>query len=188
MQNAAMTTAHKQFQIHNPIFDEYYMVDEGLVELLRLIWDKGICTIHSCQGGKIIDYDPENYVEKDEKNHKYAYIMFLDPLDLQKFLNLAAEYPEKNNDPSFQNTLYARILGVEYDAPNKWIYEVHHSNLGVEQTIVNDEVLEHYTGKNDFVLHMIVRFPHTDIPLIVDAIKRKAEVNKDKEENLPFTF
>jgi hypothetical protein len=175
-----MTTTHEQFQMHNPIFDQYIMVDKGLVELLRLIWDKGICTIHSCQGGEIVDYE----VEKDENNHKFAYIMFLDPESVKIFLDLIAEYPEINNDPSFQNTLYARILGAEYDAPNKWVYEVHPRNLGVEQTIVNNEVLECYKRKNEFVLHMIIRFPHTDIPLIVDAIKRK----KKEVENSPFTF
>lgn len=179
-----MTTTHEQFQMHNPIFDQYIMVDKGLVELLRLIWDKGIWTIQSCQGGEVVDYDPEDYVEKDENNHKFAYIMFWDPESVKGFLDLIAEYPLVNNDPSFQNTLYARILSVEYDAPNKWIFEVHHRNLGVEQTIANDEVLECYKRKNEFVLHMIIRFPHTDIPLIVDAIKRK----KKEVENSPFTF
>jgi len=40
---------HVQVQVHNPLMDKTIGVDEGLVELLQLIWKSNIVTYLSCQ-------------------------------------------------------------------------------------------------------------------------------------------
>lgn len=43
-------TAHKQVTVKTP-WGEVTAVDEGLVTLLKALWDKGYFTQYSCQGG-----------------------------------------------------------------------------------------------------------------------------------------
>lgn len=55
-----MNTDHKQISITYPFTGEIIEVDEGIVEILELIWSVGVETFYSCEG--------------DENN--YAYIAY----------------------------------------------------------------------------------------------------------------
>lgn len=152
---------HKQIHVFNPIVNRHIEVDEGISDLLRLLWDRDIFTLLSCQGGSDIE---------DERDSKFAFIMFSNPSDVGRFLESVAQYPETT---PFWETRYARILGQEYNAPNAWIYEIFPVNLGVNQFLKNNEVIETFSGENNFSFNIIVRFPHTDIPEIVKMLETR---------------
>lgn len=68
-------TKHNQVKIHNPFRNELMEVDEGMAELLPLLWANDIKTIMSCQ----------------ENKPGYAWIMFYELEDIRKFLVLVSK-------------------------------------------------------------------------------------------------
>lgn len=170
-----MSYNHPQIEVdHN---GQKIHIDENIAELIKLIWKNEIETMGCCEG--------------DNETKSYIHFKYIE--DLQKFLNIVAQYPDKSHPKFFQKSLYARITGDEYGVDNKWEYEIGVINLGIRQKIIHHdapenclskkgkecvclegdtEIIEEYLGHNDFIIYPIVRFPKSDIPLLVQILNK----------------
>ncbi|MDA0836118.1 MAG: hypothetical protein O3A29_22835 [Planctomycetota bacterium] len=96
-----------------------------------------------------------------------AWIQFFDVLDATEFLNIVAgEY-----DGNFQS-LYNRIRQAwePTDQPVQgiWEFDLRPTDLSVRQSKVDENTLdEEADGPPDFLFHVSVRFPQTDIPILL---------------------
>ncbi len=150
---------HKQVsvQYHSKLIE----VDEGLAELLQLIWARGINTRNSCQ----------------ENKKNTAWIQFSSAECFRVFLGDVVEFPEDDSD-----TLYRRVMGTADHFPSNWKYQIHPFNMGVEQSVIRNSsgeaegILETYRGFNLFDMYVSIRFPTSDIPLLVEILKKKVNV------------
>jgi hypothetical protein len=130
-------------------------VDEEIAPLVLELWKAGIVTTNSCQ---------ENFPG-------IAWIEFLSTRDAKKFLNLIVEYPVDTEEP-FWETLYGRITGCGSD--DAWDYNLHLYDRGVDEEVVGNEVIQNCTGPADFEYSVSIRFPRTDIPLILERLHSRA--------------
>jgi len=156
--------AHKQVSVEY-LDGSLIEVDKELVELLSLIWSHGIATYNSCQ----------------ENQPGSAWIEFATSDDAVKFLNLAASYPEDGDDKPW-NTLYGRIAG--FGSQSDWVYNTHPLNLGVEEEIIEDNVISKYAGKNDFEFSISIRFPVEDIKKLEQILIVSSETYWEEEDGL----
>lgn len=141
---------HKQVKIRY-LDNRLVEVDEKLVPLLSLIWKHKIQTLLSCQ----------------ENQPNRAWIHFASTEDATKFINLVAVYPK---GPKPWQSLYGRIFG--YGSADDWTYNAHLQNHGVEENLRNDEIIERFVGPNDAQFSMSIRFPVSDIELLVTILKK----------------
>lgn len=135
-------------------------VDEGLGELLPLIWKLGCNTCNSCQ----------------ENMPGITWIQFGQSGSLNIFLNAIAQYPENHPEP--WNTLYGRMMKYNHSTKREktdWKYDVHPVNFGTYDKVSEDGkyVEEIYSGRNLMEISISVRFPMTDIPLLIQILKDK---------------
>jgi hypothetical protein len=155
-------TEHKQ--VENEWRGLRAEVDVELAPLILALWKAGIFTTNSCQ---------ENFPG-------IAWIQFLTTHHAQRFLNRVAVYPDEGDmrlvngrtyvgDVPFWETLYGRATG--YAGEKGWEYALNPYNRGVEEEIVNDEVVETCIGPSDFDFFVSVRFPRADIPLILERMQ-----------------
>jgi hypothetical protein len=122
-------------------------VDEGLKELLPLIWSYGIDTLNSCQ----------------ENKKGIAWIQFSGTGGFRKFLGLIARYPQEHE--IFWETLYGRMM--QHGSEGDWKYDMLLVNSGViEHLIDDDEIVAEHLGFNFFDCEISVRFPVSDIELL----------------------
>ncbi len=88
-------THHKQVSIYNPIYKEYFEVDEGLADALKLIWDIGLPTAYSCQ-------------EREDKDGMVM-IHFFSVLDAQPFVSTVLKNGPKiineDGEPTYQRII-----------------------------------------------------------------------------------
>ncbi|RDJ35585.1 MAG: hypothetical protein DWQ19_12270 [Crenarchaeota archaeon] len=134
---------HKQVEV---IYQGHQItIDEGLKELLPLIWKFGIKTELSCQ----------------ENKPGIAWISFNTSHDAKMFLNLAAVYPE--DDVPLWETMCGRIL--QYGEKDNWQYE---------SVIINNAEITNPETKNiDVNISISVRFPVTDINEITKNLSNR---------------
>jgi len=140
-------------------------VDEELAPLILALWKAGIDTLMSCQ----------------ENRPGVAWICFPTARDAKHFLDAVAVCPDQKDlrtvgdrlyvgDVPFGETLYGRISRCGGD--DDWQYAVHVHNWGVDEDLVNDEVVQTCIGPADFAFFVSVRFPRTDLPLILDRLQQ----------------
>src|SRR5215469_241505 len=140
-------------------------VDEELAPLIQALWKAGIDTLLSCQ----------------ENRPGVAWICFPTARDAKNFLDAVAVYPDRKDlrtvggrlyvgDVPFWETLYGRITGCGTDGD--WQYDVNVDNWGVDEDLVNGEVVQTCIGPADFEFSVSVRFPRTDLPLILDRLQQ----------------
>lgn len=91
---------HLQSRIYNPILDNEIDVDCGLVELLILLWNKGIETSYSCEGDNFSD-----------SIRNFGYILFSNPEDVRKLLEIM------KSNLVIDSPFYNHIL-------NRWVYQI----------------------------------------------------------------
>jgi hypothetical protein len=155
-------TRHKQVPIAWK--GRYAEVDEELAPVILSLWKAGIDTCNSCQ---------DNFPG-------IAWVEFPTMLDAKRFLDLVAVYPDERDmravngrlyvgDVPFWETLYGRITGWGND--DDWRYDVNVHNGSVDEHIVNDEVVQTCFGPSDFEFFVSVRFPRTDLPLILELLQ-----------------
>lgn len=125
-------------------------VDEGLAELIETMWKAGVWTIMSC-----------------EENRPGVAWIELHAGYFQKFLNMVLDPAQFEDEPS----LYSRISS-RYDVEGSWEYKITVDDYGIDETVDDDEVTETHSGKLDLVLVVDIRFPRTDIPLLLEAVDR----------------
>jgi hypothetical protein len=129
-------------------------VDEDLAPLILALWRAGIDTMMSCQ----------------ENRPGIAWICFPTPLDAKMFLDLVAVYPDETDVP-FWETLYGRVAGFGSDGD--WEYTVNVDDLGVQEDIIDGKVEATCIGPSDFMFDVSVRFPRTDLPLILERLQAR---------------
>lgn len=128
-------------------------IDESIAPLIKKLWELKIRTVNSCENNV-----PEGWIWIEFANSFYA----------EKFLNIVAEY-DKN-----PNNLYNRIC-QEWSLDDQslfWKYEVHPMDCGVEQTVVDDEIEEKFTGKSDFIFTFSIRFPQSDLEQVMNRLTK----------------
>jgi hypothetical protein len=140
-------------------------VDEELAPLILALWKRNIHTRNSCQ---------ENFPG-------IAWIEFPTTFDAKDFLDLVAVYPKEEIRVAnaqlpvqyvpFCEALYWRITNC--GSVGDWQYDVHPHNWNVEEAIVNDEVVETCVGPSDFDFAVSIRFPRTDLPVVLEQVCRR---------------
>lgn len=148
-------------------------VDEEMAPLIRALWRAGISTTLSCQ----------------ENRPGVAWIAFATPEDARRFLNRVAVYPDAadlreaggrtsvGNVP-FRETLYGRITGC--DSEGDWEYGVFVDDYGVAEELVGNESVTTHVGPADFEFGVSIRFPRSDMPLILERLTSARGVQKRK--------
>ena len=86
---------HRQVEVYNPVYDHMTEIDEGIVDLIQLLWNLGLETINSCQ----------------ENTPGIMWISL--PSDAaERFLTvMASRREEELEDPS--SSLYCRMMECE---------------------------------------------------------------------------
>jgi hypothetical protein len=146
-----MQTDHKQVRISARGFEAD--VDDGLAPLMLALGRAGVCIAHCRQ----------------EYESGVAWIAFPTAEDAKRFLDIVAQYPDDR--APFWKTLYARLTGRGDEGD--WEYDIHPKNWAVDEVLVDDEVVETNTGPADFEFEVSVRFPVSDIPLILNRVSLK---------------
>jgi hypothetical protein len=136
-------------------------VDVELAPLILEMWKAGVATVLSCQ----------------ENRPGIAWIAFPAADFATGFLDLVAVHPGEDDAPAADDapygaTLYRRIAGC--GSIGDWQYALFPENYGVREKIVKGKLVETCTGPANFEFLVSVRFPRTDIPLI---LKRLQAVN-----------
>ncbi len=153
-----MATKHKQVRVRVGEFEAD--VDEELAPLIEQMARAGIRTIMAGQ----------------ENRPGIAWIMFSDESDLCGFLNIVAEY-----DPE-EGGLYRRASLC--DDEGKWEYSVLPHDLSLEEEVTEDDFIEEsHDGQVCFTFMPSVRFPRTDLPILLDRMVRH---NRDHEAEEMF--
>jgi hypothetical protein len=157
-------TEHKQVRVR--CNGQSGNIDEELAPLIRALWKAGIYTTNSCQ----------------ENQPGIAWIEFSSFDDAKKFLDLVAVYPagwdrrSKNGGKSvskvpFWKTLYGRITNC--GDGGDWQFDVHPFDFGVEEKLVKDEIITRCIGPAYFEMYVSIRFPKSDVPLILEQLTLK---------------
>lgn len=132
-------------------------IDVMIAPLIEEVWKAGIATGLSCQD------NPPGWV----------WLWFPTVVDCEQFLNVVADFDE---DP---NSLYNRIRQAwTSDHEDKfWRYDLSFDDLSVEE---NEDGTEVCTASPDFVGGVSVRFPHEDLPEVLEMLRssNKSEVMK----------
>ena len=98
----------------------------------------------------------------------------------RRFLNRVAVYPDAadlrevdgrtdGGNVPFWETLYGRITGC--DSEGDWEYKVLVDDYGVTEELVGNELVTTHVGPADFEFGVSIRFPRTDLPLILERLK-----------------
>lgn len=127
-------------------------IDLKIVPLIKKLWELGLETINSCE-----DNVPEGWV----------WIQFASPYEATKFLDIVAKYNEDSD------SMYNRIRQAWESSDDSlfWKYDVLPVDCGVEETLVDEEIEEKFTGKSDFVFTFSIRFPQSDLKEIMKNLK-----------------
>jgi hypothetical protein len=140
-------------------------IDEGIADLILLLWQKNISTTMSCENNV-----PESYV----------WIEFASVFEAEKFIDKIR--PEFSQDIC---SLYNRIMldwASTADSQTKyWIYSIKPRNINAGY--IEDEggkgALPIITGRMASHFEVGIRFPQSDLQEIYDRIKGK---NKNVKE------
>lgn len=128
-------------------------IDEKIAPLIQKLSDLGFRTLNSCE-----DNVPSGWV----------WIEFVNASNAENFLNIIAEYSED------RNSLYNRIRQELHSDDDSlfWKYSVLPMDYGVEQTLIDDEIEETFTGESDFNFTFSIRFPQSDLEQIMAKLSR----------------
>ena len=136
-------TYHRQVPTYNPIFGVSFEVDEGLVEILKLIWDLGLATEDSCQ--------------ESRGKPGMVKITFILPYEAEQFVSLVFTNIEKKIDYD-EETTYQRI--IRHGCKKCWEFEIFPEYVGNV-----DDVKEIDYSATIF-------FPIDDLPKVVESLKK----------------
>lgn len=149
---------HKQVRVN--VGQSEADVDEELAPLVEELWKADISTVLSCQ----------------ENRPGVAWIMFDMPGDVCKFIDIVAEYDSESG------SLYRRITGR--DDEGCWEYDLLPEDAGLCEEEEGGEIVEWHEGQVAFYFNTSVRFPRTDLPILLDRLKRHNESGSCAEEEM----
>ena len=135
--------------------DEEAWIDEEIASLIRELWKAGIFTMNSCQ----------------ENRPGWVWIQFAHATGAEAFLSIVARY--EKGACTFYNRIRQAWAPKEGDLEGEWEYDVHPMDMAVEEILVDDEYIEEFcTGPSDFIFTFSIRFPRTDLPVILKRVRR----------------
>lgn len=122
-------------------------VDAGIAPLILACWRNGIDTLLSCE----------------ENQPGVAWIMFAEPDDAKRFLDIAALPGQE---------MYQRIMG-QTGTEDDWEFDIapHDFNDVETEDDQGNIIAHHWHGPPDITFDVGVRFPAGDIPLILARMK-----------------
>jgi hypothetical protein len=127
-------------------------IDKDIASLIEEIWRANMFTTNSCQ----------------ESRHGLVWIEFVSALDAEAFLNIVSGSYSRDND-----SLYNRVTGIWLSTvKSRWVYGV--SPTDVSGPLFDDDggVEEGPTGPPDVSFDISVRFPRSDLPLVLRRMRR----------------
>ena len=141
--------------VHVKVGDFEADIDEELAPLIEEIWKMDFPTVNSCQ----------------ENQPGVAWIEFFSSVDAAEFLDVVAgEYSDESD------SLYNRIRG-EWDGTSgpvqgKWKFDIHPVDMSIRQWYVDEGCIdEEPTGAPEFLFHVSIRFPRTDIDVLLQRMR-----------------
>jgi hypothetical protein len=130
---------------HPTVLVDGVAIDVEIAPLIEALWARGIETLNSCQ---------------DNTDDHYVWVEFASPLDASAFLNNVV------GRASGWRSMYRRAM-LEFEVPGgEWRYAIHPLNLGIEQTLLGDEMHERRIGPNDIDFSVSIRFPRGDLATV----------------------
>ncbi len=136
-------THHNQVSVYNPIDKSHIDVDEGIADVLKLIWDIGLATGYSCQ-------------ERHDKSGM-TMIQFQSVYAAEAFVTAVVRYVPKDINPD-KETTYQRI--IRHGCKECWEFEV-----SPERIEEGDDVIGIYFSAT-------VYFPVDDLPEVLESLKQ----------------
>jgi len=143
----------KHKAVYVRVGDQEAEIDAAIAPLIREMWEAGIETVMSCQ----------------EDGNGLVWIEFPSEEDLANFLDMVADY---DPDP---NALYNRIVHDFTGAIDpEWIIEVSPVDFGAEWLTDDDDntVDISHSGTTDLGFWYSVRFPPSDLPVVLKRVRR----------------
>lgn len=145
---------HKQIKVYNPIDDCITEIDEGIVELVQLLWDLSFETDNSCQ-----ELEPG--------------IMWISLLnyDAEEFLTVIASRREEDLETEdLSSSMYWRMRDPALEG--SWDYRV---SLHDSAEVWDDESDAHiFDGDSEITLFVSIKFPVSDYDEILERLKQYA--------------
>ena len=142
-------THHRQVPVYNPLFEEHIEVDEGLSEILPLIWELGLDTGYSCQ--------------KRQDKSDMVMIHFLLADHAEKFTTAVVKYVPKKIDRD-EETTYQRI--TRQGCRECWEFEVF------------PERIEEDSEVKGIYFSTTVFFPADDLEEVVASLKKAVDARE----------
>lgn len=136
-------------------------VDTEIAPLVQALWTAGLVTGNTCQ-----DSPPGS---------GRVWIQFLTPEMGAHFADAVAVY-EAGTDTLY-NRIFARWTPADgTEPPDTWSWSVEIRDAAIKE-LFDDEgrVTEEHPGKPDADFTLSVRFPRSDLPLVVERMKRHNE-------------
>lgn len=138
---------HKTVQVRVGNYEA--AIDEKIAPLIREIWMVGIETINSCEANR----------------PGVVWIQFASSDGGAVFLDIVASY----TDGDESDFLYDRIL---QRGSNNWEYTLHPNDYSLDEWLDDDVVDESHSGVSNFGFSVSIRFPITDLPILVERLSR----------------
>jgi hypothetical protein len=146
---------HRQVSLLHPEWNEVIEVDEGISELIVLLWRAEVNTMLCCE----------------ENRPGYMFIRFVTAYGLEKFFNMLAI----NRDKELGNhdSLYHRV--IDPDQEGGWEYDILVEDIGNEIDEAKDKVV--YTLPPEVIFTASVLFPISDYPQVLKCVNQHLAIN-----------
>jgi hypothetical protein len=157
---------HEQIKVFDPSNHDYIEVDMKIAPLLQAIWSAGIRTCNSCE----------------ENSPGIMWIEFFSLADIELFLKIIVQSlgNQIHDHPEAYDWFCYRILGYNGDNLNPWHYDAH-PNV-VPKRYNHKEIYPKNSLPLDIEISISVRFPHEDLPNVLNIIKSyRAKTNGPTE-------
>ncbi len=142
-------------------------IDEEIAPLIEEIWRADLYTINSCQ----------------ENRPGIMWIQFMSADEAAAFLDIVAGSYSYELD-----SLYNRIrLMWDTDTgpvEGSWEYAISPFDIAVDDRIVDEYIDEEPTGPPQFVFNVSIRFPRSDVPILVQRLRAFNEAKSVTSETV----
>lgn len=136
--------------VHVRVGNHEAAIDEKIAPLIREIWTAGIETVNSCEDNK----------------PGIVWVQFASSEGCAVFLDIISRY----TDCDESEFLYRRVLQRE---SRNWEYALHPNDYSLDEWLDDDDVVnESHSGVSNFGFSVSVRFPVTDLPILVERLSR----------------
>jgi hypothetical protein len=158
---------HKQVEVYNPFYEENIRVDEGMAELLTLLWDMDIFTTVSCQ-----ETEP-------------GFMWLNMPADEATLFMMALSFKRDDDLKSDPPSLYPRMMMMRPDSDDSWKYHVRPRDEAEKYIFEHEDddfsAPVKLEGQTMLYFDIHISFPISDYPLIMERLtifKKQMDIPK----------